>query len=427
MRIRLKNIGKVAEAEIDISGVTVVAGDNGTGKSTVGRSLYSAYSSLFDSDIKIQRMRRESIRDKISLARRVASRELFGEDRHPINLSGITDAILNRSLGAEEVSALLRLSFGPDGSKAVDSALTGGIDVLAREVSEIVSISDEEAFSLISSRQFETEFNNQINSVSNDLPGFIELEIKRKSYRFDVAENKVVHSGDRAVLTSQIYYFDDSHSIDFLGVDKFMISRYKRQGHQGNLDMALYNAARKPDSGTIDDLIREKHLMKVMEMVNSVCPGSFIKDGDGRSFVYIEKGNRGGIQPGNLSDGLKTFAQIKLLLEKGSLSSNGTIILDEPENHLHPAWQLVFAELIVLLHKELGIHAMISTHSPYFLNAIEVYSKKHEIDEFCSYYLAEIGKDGSSIFSDITGSTEIAYGKLAAPFDTLEKEECGLE
>ena len=132
MRIRLKNIGKVAEAEIDISGVTVVAGDNGTGKSTVGRSLYSAYSSLFDSDIKIQRMRRESIRDKISLARRVASRELFGEDRHPINLSGITDAILNRSLGAEEVSALLRLSFGPDGSKAVDSALTGGIDVLAR-------------------------------------------------------------------------------------------------------------------------------------------------------------------------------------------------------------------------------------------------------------------------------------------------------
>ena len=29
--------------------------------------------------------------------------------------------------------------------------------------------------------------------------------------------------------------------------------------------------------------------------------------------------------------------------------------------------------------------------------------------------------------ADITGSTEVAYEKLAAPFDTLEREEYGLE
>ena len=85
------------------------------------------------------------------------------------------------------------------------------------------------------------------------------------------------------------------------------------------------------------------------------------------------------------------------------------------------------AEIIVLLQKELGMHVLMSTHSPYFLNAIEVYSKKHAVDGLCSYYLAETCADGRSRFAEITGSTEVAYEKLAAPFDTLEREEYGLE
>lgn len=80
----------------------------------------------------------------------------------------------------------------------------------------------------------------------------------------------------------------------------------------------------------------------------------------------------------------------------------------------------------MLLQKELGMHVLMSTHSPYFLNAIEVYSKKHAVDGLCSYYLAETCADGRSRFAEITGSTEVAYEKLAAPFDTLEREEYGL-
>lgn len=58
---------------------------------------------------------------------------------------------------------------------------------------------------------------------------------------------------------------------------------------------------------------------------------------------------------------------MKVLLKSGALDAGGTIILDEPEIHLHPAWQLAFAEIIVLLQKELGMHVLMSTHSPYFL------------------------------------------------------------
>lgn len=72
---------------------------------------------------------------------------------------------------------------------------------------------------------------------------------------------------------------------------------------------------------------------------------------------------------------MKSFIIIKTLLQNGSIDENGIIILDEPEIHLHPEWQLKFAEIIVLLQKEFGLNILLNTHSPYFLNAIEVYSK----------------------------------------------------
>ena len=81
----------------------------------------------------------------------------------------------------------------------------------------------------------------------------------------------------------------------------------------------------------------------------------------------------------NLSTGLKSFVIIKRLLENGNIDENGTIILDEPEIHLHPEWQLKFAEIIVLMQKEFNTNILLNTHSPYFLNAIEVYSRKYDL------------------------------------------------
>lgn len=61
--------------------------------------------------------------------------------------------------------------------------------------------------------------------------------------------------------------------------------------------------------------------------------------------------------------------------------NNGTLILDEPEIHLHPKWQLLLAETIVLIQKSFEMHILITTHSPYFMKAIKVYTEKYEISE----------------------------------------------
>ena len=123
-----------------------------------------------------------------------------------------------------------------------------------------------------------------------------------------------------------------------------------------------------------------------------------------------------------MSTGLKSFVILRTLLEKGRIDENGVVILDEPEIHLHPEWQLKFAEIIVLIQREFKTNILLNTHSPYFLNAIEVYSEKYGIGDVCNYYLAK-EQNGRTKIIDVTDNRELIYAKLARPLQDLENME----
>ena len=170
-------------------------------------------------------------------------------------------------------------------------------------------------------------------------------------------------------------------------------------------------------STATDNILNEEKLSKIEEKLNKIVDGKFLKKDFGVYFYRNKSGKEINIK--NLSTGFKVFSIIKLLIQNNQLSENGTIILDEPEIHLHPEWQLKFAELIVLLQKEFGMHILLTTHSPYFLNAIEVFSERHKIEDKCKYYVAE-NEGNSSIIKDLTGNTREIYRKLARPIQDLE-------
>jgi predicted ATPase len=117
---------------------------------------------------------------------------------------------------------------------------------------------------------------------------------------------------------------------------------------------------------------------------------------------------------------MKTFLIIKRLLENGELKEHDILIFDEPEIHLHPEWQLEFAKLLVLLQKELNMTILLETHSPYFLNAVEVYSEEQNISDRCNYYLTT-DEGGYCSARDVTASIDDIYRLLAEPFRKLEK------
>ena len=63
MRISLRNIGLIKEADVDINGITVIAGKNNTGKSTVAKSLYSVFKAFYNIDDKIEKDKTENMRN----------------------------------------------------------------------------------------------------------------------------------------------------------------------------------------------------------------------------------------------------------------------------------------------------------------------------------------------------------------------------
>ena len=209
-------------------------------------------------------------------------------------------------------------------------------------------------------------------------------------------------------LVTEAIYIDNPFIID--DIENIFVQ--KERNSRQHLVTKLYYGRNK---NTIKKIYINEKLERVYKKLNSVIDGKIVI----KNLDIFYKNNKMEINAKNLSTGLKTFAIIKMLLQNGTLEENGTIILDEPEIHLHPEWQLLFAELIVLLQKEFGMHILLTTHSPYFLNAIEVFSEKYKINEKCKYYIAENNANGS-IIKDMTGNTRKIYRKLARPIQDLE-------
>ena len=159
-------------------------------------------------------------------------------------------------------------------------------------------------------------------------------------------------------------------------------------------------------------------LKKVMDKIEDVLKGEILIEDD--AMYYEMKGGK--ISVSSLAAGLKTYVIIKRLIDNGYLTKKSLLIIDEPEVHLHPQWQMNFAEILVLLQKEVGISVVLTTHSPYFLQAIEVYSKKHGIANKTHFYLAKRDEEGA-VLKSVDDNIEETYKMLAKPFVILRDME----
>lgn len=236
----------------------------------------------------------------------------------------------------------------------------------------------------------------------------------------EIEEDNVKSIKNPQSLLKQAVYIDDPFIVDdslYLSRKIHMLNRYNTRGtdHRGLLAIQLQEDS---DEDLIEQIVVDKKINKIFDKINNVAEGELVKD-RGRNFAYKQDGADDFIKIRNISSGLKTFLIIKKLLQNGTLEENGTLILDEPEIHLHPEWQVILAELIVLIQKEFGMHILLTTHSPYFLYAIEVFTGKYGMKETTSYYLSELDKQDIT-FSDVTKEIDKIYKKLSDPFQNLE-------
>lgn len=53
MKLKIRDFAKLSQADILIDGITVIAGENNTGKSTIGKILFSLFNTISGIDEKI--------------------------------------------------------------------------------------------------------------------------------------------------------------------------------------------------------------------------------------------------------------------------------------------------------------------------------------------------------------------------------------
>lgn len=434
MFLRLENIGKICSADIELKGITVIAGENNTGKSTVGKILYSVFNSFYHFETTIQNTRFNL------LAREIESSFVeYAGSEWEINTSALTDILSsldNSDISIDLMRKILLNNIYPlfDPSSMYDDESNDGVEgYISLEdgyVESVISlykkyqdIPDDTIYLNVFNQRIRNEFYSQINNVySKTDVGKITLTVKDKDVVISVKGNKACSVSNTLSLKTEILYLDDPFILDQLNSFGFSFRGAARKSDSRKRHLAdkLINGKVSSEiEEAFKELIINEQISEILEKINSVCEGSLARSKDG--FVYAPTNNGRGLYVGNISLGLKTFIIIKTLLINGSLEKNGTIILDEPEIHLHPQWQLLFAEIIVLLQKEFGLHVLLTTHSPYFLEAIEVYSEKYRISDKCKFYLAENSGKVSNLV-DVTGDNEQIYKKLASPFQTLENE-----
>lgn len=123
------------------------------------------------------------------------------------------------------------------------------------------------------------------------------------------------------------------------------------------------------------------------------------------------------IRIANAATGVKSFAYIIRLLECGALDDSALLIIDEPEAHLHPQWIVDYARILVILAKEYGVKIVLASHSSMMVSAIKYIAEKQELPRVIFYNAEEVdGKynfvcQGNDI-EDIFHSFNISYDKL---------------
>ncbi|WP_405267809.1 AAA family ATPase [Methanobrevibacter sp.] len=122
------------------------------------------------------------------------------------------------------------------------------------------------------------------------------------------------------------------------------------------------------------------------------------------------------------SSGIKEIGIIELLLKNNRLKENSFLIIDEPESSLHPEWEIRFAEILVLLVKDLNVHIYLNSHSPMFIEAISLYSQYYDLLKDTKFYLTQKTTDDKFYFKKINPKNmgEV-YENLTKPYDELDK------
>lgn len=398
IRIKTENFRAINEADIIINGITVVAGENSSGKSTISKLLYYLYKTASNYDFLVSKELRFKLRDirrfldivhheAYTFSKDINIREEFLHELYRLDV--------NPHLSIKEQSERW-LSL----IKKTEDLYSNQPDLFSTEKRSTERISNRLQYianDILKSEKLDknaplpfTKVSELVETIFKD--AFETIEIRPTSLfiralRNVFGESELPKVFDVMEFEEQIVSLTKtSLSIPYLiqnaiYIDTPMIIGIKNSDNEYWTD--LNDLLKKSGKSSFSDLSKT--------ISNDIIHGDVSFDDNPISpndFSYMR--DDGSVY--NLLDcatGIKSFAILQLLLKNGTLSDKTLLIIDEPESNLHPQWIIEYAHLIILLHKNVGIKFFIASHNPDMVSAIKHISEKEGLIDSLNFYLAE--------------------------------------
>jgi predicted ATPase len=414
MRLEIKNFAKIKEADITLDGITVIAGENNTGKSTVGKILNSYFKAFkrYPEKIKSQRELRISnfIINYVYLNEHEPNSDnlieeltqkifLYLSDKSEENYKSIIDVCRNAFSYNSELFDIEE------------------VKKLISDVERVYEISDTSILNNIVSSKFSNSFRGQINNINHSSDAKLKIFIKNSVSEIVFTDNACVHIDSPIRIVNSSFFIDNPNTLNNLALN------YRRRNPKDFVyrlfgDDLLDSSSNEEQQDFISQIIAKDKLNEIYRLLENTGIGSVEKQENGR-YLYRSESLKSPLEIANLSMGLKAFVLLKSLLQENVIKEKDVLIFDEPEIHLHPEWQVIYAQLLVLLQVTFNLTILITSHSPYFIDAINLYAAKYSDLKRCRFYLSEM-ENNEVTFNDVTNEIDKIYEKLADPFDTLD-------
>lgn len=443
MHISIKNLGIIETADIELSGITVLSGYNDSGKSFIGKLIFSIVNTiknaaLFDETGKVQQFIYTTERIRITHRRVI-----------PPNMSRIGLTLSVDEFGEHLLAYFMEYKFR-DPTRLIDL-----IDKYQAEISL-----DLEGFNEKNSRvksedleqirkDVEVQF-NLLKLLANERKEDESLYI---SYFQTVIINGIF-SGDINTIgnnsTLDIKIIEGSTVIVSISIENNRVSSFKYNSELNplfkddailietptiiSLDKYFYPIGRSPmrdrefpvqyhdlliKMSNNNNISPAPYSQEIADIIKAVIKGEVIYDVSERSFVY-KKNNQDKISSSNIATGIKSFALLQMLNVNGYFTPDTILILDEPEVHLHPEWEIVYARILFELCKA-GVYILLTTHSTYFVQAIVKYAGDMAMENKVHFYFGSRRnkKTNLTTFTDVTDDLNPIFKALGKPMQDI--------